>query len=72
MSTLFLTHLRTRTCRARSVPSPDALPVLARRQYADWGLHAFGGAANETQWAAALQPSGHDDFGAYWDVQVGI
>ena len=42
----------------------------AHRQYGEWGLHVFGGAAQETAWAEPLPPTGQDEFGCYWDVPV--
>ncbi|WP_223111650.1 pullulanase-associated domain-containing protein [Thiospirochaeta perfilievii] len=38
--------------------------------YEGWGLHIWGaGYAGDTvDWAAAVEPTGFDDFGAYWDI----
>ena len=38
--------------------------------YEGWGLHVWDGAAEETQWAEALPPTGTDDFGVFWEVPL--
>lgn len=39
-------------------------------QYAGWGLHVWGGAANPTEWNNPLPPTGTDAFGVYWKVPL--
>ena len=41
-----------------------------RADYEGWGLHAWDGAARETEWNAALPPTGRTEFGVYWDVPL--
>lgn len=38
--------------------------------YADWGLHVWGDAAQETEWTAPLPPTGEDEFGLFWEVAL--
>ena len=46
-------------------PSPDYTTF--------WGLHLWGDAldpAEATDWTAPKPPTGIDDYGAYWDIQI--
>lgn len=38
--------------------------------YTDWGLHVWGADydGDPVEWTAALEPTGIDEFGAYWDI----
>jgi hypothetical protein len=41
--------------------------------YTDWGLHLWGDAIDPsevTDWASPKPPTGIDDFGAFWTVQI--
>ncbi|MFC4529216.1 pullulanase-type alpha-1,6-glucosidase [Sphaerisporangium dianthi] len=38
--------------------------------YDGWGLHVWNGAAQPTEWAAPLQPTGTDGFGVYYRVPL--
>ncbi|MDY7090532.1 MAG: pullulanase-type alpha-1,6-glucosidase [Actinomycetota bacterium] len=50
---------------------PDAAIIHYRRADAGgWGLHVWDGAANPTDWAAPMPPTGTDSFGPYWRVPL--
>ncbi|MBL7262242.1 pullulanase-type alpha-1,6-glucosidase [Paractinoplanes lichenicola] len=52
---------------------PNTATIHYRRadnNYAGWGLHVWDGAANPTDWAAPIQPSGTDSFGAIYRVPL--
>jgi hypothetical protein len=41
--------------------------------YTDWGLHLWGQAidpAEETDWTNPKPPTGEDDFGLYWNINI--
>ena len=38
--------------------------------YTDWGLHTWEDAAEPTDWASPLPPTGESDFGVYWEVPL--
>jgi len=39
-------------------------------EYDGWGLHAYGGALNETSWTEPLAAMGSTDYGVYWEVPL--
>lgn len=38
--------------------------------YTGWGLHAWEDVATPTVWTSALQPTGRDPYGLFWDVRL--
>ncbi len=60
---------------AETVPKlgPDTARIHYHRPRADydgWGTHQWDGARTETAWSSPAAPTGHDDFGPYWDVPL--
>ncbi|GAB2622712.1 1,4-alpha-glucan branching enzyme [Paractinoplanes abujensis] len=50
---------------------PGTATIHYRRADAEgWGLHVWDGAANPTDWASPLPPTGTDSFGPYWKVPL--
>ncbi|MCQ4205984.1 pullulanase-type alpha-1,6-glucosidase [Streptomyces longispororuber] len=56
-------------------PAPDKTKAIIHVHRADgdydgWGLHAWTGAANPTDWSKPLQPTGKDAYGVTFEVPL--
>ncbi len=38
--------------------------------YAGWGLHVWEDTEESVEWTSPLEPTGEDDFGAFWDIKL--
>lgn len=44
--------------------------VRPDQNYANWGLHTWMDVVTETAWESPAKPTGRDEQGVYWDIQV--
>jgi len=62
-------------------PSLEPAPALAdghariryhrpRGGYAGWGLHVWEDTEESVEWTSPLEPTGEDDFGVFWDIEL--
>lgn len=70
-------HLTSRGSGLRYDPLPSARWGYGNPTSDDfndyWGLHLWGDAidpSEATEWTSPRKPTGFDDYGAYWDIQV--